>query len=221
LSPLLSNILLDDLDKELERRGHSFCRYADDCNVYVQSQRAGERVMESLTEFLEKKLKLKVNREKSAVDRPWKRKFLGYSMTAHTATRLKVAPESVKRLKEKIKGLFRSGRGRSLQRTIDALTPLLRGWSNYFRHVEVKGTFEELDGWVRRRLGWIIWRQWKRTCTRAGNLMKRGLTEERAWRSATNGQGPWWNAGASHINHAFPKSYFDQLGLVSVFQCTT
>ena len=227
LSPLLSNIILDDLDKELERRGHSFCRYADDCNVYVQSQRAGERVMESLTEFLEKKLKLKVNREKSAVDRPWKRKFLGYSMTAHTATRLKVAPESVKRLKEKIKGLFRSGRGRSLQRTIDALTPLLRGWSNYFRHVEVKGTFEELDGWIRRRLRCIIWRQWKRTYTRAGNLMKRGLTEERAWRSATNGRGPWWNAGASHMNHAFPKSYFDQLGLVSLlnrsrqFQCTT
>ncbi len=102
---------------------------------------------------------------------------------------------------EGLKGLFRC----SLQRTIDALTPLLRGWSNYFRHVEVKGTFEELDGWVRRRLGWIIWRQWKRTCTRAGNLMKRGLTEERAWRSATNGQGPWWNAGASHINHATPK----------------
>ena len=172
--------------------------------------------MESLTEFLEKKLKLKVNREKSAVDRPWKRKFLGYSMTAHTATRLKVAPESVKRLKEKIKGLFRSGRGRSLQRTIDALTPLLRGWSNYFRHVEVKGTFEELDGWIRRRLRCIIWRQWKRTYTRAGNLMKRGLTEERAWRSATNGRGPWWNAGASHMNHAFPKSYFDQLGLVSL-----
>ena len=216
LSPLLSNILLDDLDKELERRGHAFCRYADDCTIYVQSQRAGERVMESLTRFLEGKLKLKVNREKSTVDRPWRRKFLGYSMTFHKKPRLKVAPESVKRFKGKVKEILRRGRGRSLRRTIDTLIPILRGWSNYFKLAQVKNVFEELDGWLRRKLRCILWRQWKRSYTRARNLMKRGLTEERAWRSATNGRGPWWNAGASHMNQAFPTSFFDSFGLVSL-----
>ena len=216
LSPLLSNILLDDLDKELERRGHAFCRYADDCVIYVQSQRAGERVMESLTRFLEGKLKLRVNREKSTVDRPWRRKFLGYSMTFHKKPRLKVAPESVKRFKSKVKEILRRGRGRSLRRTIDTLTPILRGWSNYFKLVQVKNVFEELDGWLRRKLRGILWRQWKRSYTRARNLMKRGLAEERAWRSAANGRGPWWNAGAPHMNQAFPKSFFDSIGFVSL-----
>lgn len=227
LSPLLSNILLDDLDKELERRGHAFCRYADDCMIYVQSRRAGERVLESITQFLEGKLKLKVNREKSAVDRPWNRKFLGYSMTFHKRPRLKVAPESVKRLKGKVKDLLRQGKGRNLQRTVKELVPILRGWGNYFKLAQVKNIFEELDGWIRRRLRCILWRQWKRPYTRARNLMRRGLTEERAWKSATNGRGPWWNAGASHMNEAFKKSFFDDLGLVSLldqhrqFQSTT
>ena len=215
LSPLLSNILLDDLDKELERRGHSFCRYADDCNVYVQSQIAGERVMASLTGFLEKRLRLKVNTAKSAVDRPWNRKFLGYSMTFHRAPRLRVAATTVDRLKAKLRESFRKGRGRSLTAIIEELTPLLRGWMNYFRLAEVKGVFEELDGWMRRKLRCVIWRQWKRSYTRAQGLMRRGLTEERAWRSARNGRGPWWNSGASHMNDAFRKSFFDQLGLVS------
>jgi RNA-directed DNA polymerase len=217
LSPLLSNILLDDLDKELERRGHVFCRYADDCNIYVQSQRAGERVLASISLFLEKRLKLKINRDKSAVDRPWKRKFLGYSMTFNMLPRLKVAPASVARLKAKLRVLFRQGRGRNLGRFIrEDLTPLLRGWLNYFRLAEVKGVFEELDGWIRRKLRCILWRQWKRAHTRAKNLMKRGLAEERAWKSATNGHGPWWNSGASHMNQALPTKYFDALGLVSL-----
>ncbi len=215
LSPLLSNILLDDLDKELERRGHAFCRYADDCNIYVKSRKAGERVLEGLKQFLEKKLKLKVNEEKSAVDRPWKRTFLGYSMTAHKKPRLKAGPEAVRRLKAKIKLIPASGRGRSLAHTIRLLNPLLRGWYNYFSLAQVKNIFEELDGWLRRRLRAIIWRQWKRTYTRAKNLMSRGLPEARAWRSAFNGRGPWWNAGASHMNIAFPKSLFDSLGLYS------
>ncbi len=184
--------------------------------IYVQSQRAGERVMESLTRFLEGKLKLRVNREKSTVDRPWRRKFLGYSMTFHKKPRLKAAPESVKRFKGKVKEILRRGRGRSLRRTIDTLIPILRGWSNYFKLAQVKNVFEELDGWLRRKLRCILWRQWKRSYTRARNLMKRGLTEERAWRSATNGRGPWWNAGASHMNQAFPKSFFDSFGLVSL-----
>lgn len=219
LSPLLSNILLDDLDKELEMRGHAFCRYADDCNIYVMTRRSGERVMESITRFLEKRLKLKVNRDKSAVDRPWNRKFLGYSMTSHKKPRKKVAKESVKRLKAKVKILFRRGRGRNLERFIrETLTPTLRGWINYFQLSEVKGVFEELDQWIRRRLRCIRWRQWKRAKTRADNLMRLGLTKERAWRSATNGRGPWWNAGASHMNQAMPKKFFDRLGLVSLLE---
>ncbi|MFO8009416.1 MAG: group II intron reverse transcriptase/maturase [Dehalococcoidia bacterium] len=217
LNPLLSNILLDELDKELERRGYRFCRYADDCNIYIKSQRAGERVMESLTQFLEKRLRLKVNREKSAVGRPWRRKFLGYSMTWHKKPRLKVAPSSARQLKKKIKMICRRGRGCNVGRLIEEeLTPLLRGWMNYFRLAEVKGVFEELDGWIRHKLRCIIWKQWKRPYTRAKNLMKRGLREERAWKSATNGRGPWWNSGASHMNEAFRKSYFDNLGLVSL-----
>jgi len=216
LSPLLSNILLDDLDKELERRGHSFCRYADDCNIYVRSQRAGDRVMESIQNFVEKRLKLRVNPEKSAVDRPWRRKFLGYSLTWHREAKLKVAPESVVRLKEKLRERFRQGRGRNLERFIASLEPLLKGWINYFRLAEVKGIFEELDGWIRRKLRAILWRQWKRPFTRAKNLMRRGLEEVRAWKSAYNGRGAWWNAGASHMNHAFPKKFFDEMRLVSL-----
>jgi RNA-directed DNA polymerase len=227
LSPLLSNILLDDLDKELEKRGHAFCRYADDCNIYVRSERAGQRVLASITRFLTSKLKLKVNSEKSAVARPWVRKFLGYSMTFHKQPRLKVAPAVVDRIKEKLKDIFRAGRGRSMRTVIEELKPILRGWVNYFRLAEVKGIFEELDGWIRRKLRCILWRQWKRSHTRAKNLMRYGLGEERAWKSATNGRGPWWNSGASHMNQCFPKRFFDQLGLVSLLnqlrrlQCTS
>jgi RNA-directed DNA polymerase len=217
LSPLLSNILLDDLDKELEGRGHAFCRYADDANIYVRSKAAGQRVMESLTRFLERQLKLKVNLTKSAVDRPWNRKFLGYSMTNQREPRLKVAPASLKRLKDSLREELRQGRGRNLKRLIETrLTPKVRGWGNYFHLAEVKSVFEELDGWLRRKLRAILWRQWKRNYTRACNLMKRGLDQVRAWRSATNGRGPWWNAGASHMNEAFPKRYFDSLGLTSL-----
>ena len=216
LSPLLSNIILDDFDKELERRGHLFCRYADDCNIYVGSRRAGERVMATLIDYLENRLKLKVNREKSAVDRPWNRKFLGYSMTWHKEPRLKVAPASTKRFKDKLRDLFRQGRGRNLGRFIQELKPTLLGWINYFWLSEVKGVFEELDGWIRRRLRCLLWRQWKRPYRRAKRLMSRGLDEATAWKSVTNGRGPWWNSGASHMNRAFPKRYFDQLGLVSL-----
>jgi len=216
LSPLLSNILLDDLDKELERRGHSFCRYADDCNIYVRSKRSGERVLASVSLFLERRLRLKVNQSKSAVDRPWKRKFLGYAVTFHKYPRLKVADASIERLKAKLRELFRQGRGRNLGRLIEELKPVLRGWVNYFRLADVKGVFEKLDGWIRRRLRCILWRQWKCPYTRAKNLMRRGLVESRAWQSASNGRGPWWNSGASHMNQGFPKRFFDTLGLVSL-----
>lgn len=217
LSPLLSNIMLDDLDKELERREHRFCRYADDCNVYVRSQHAGERVMESLTRFLEQKLRLKVNREKSAVDRPWKRKFLGYSMTFHEKALLKVAPQSVTRIRLKFRELFRAGVGRNLERFIrQDLNPVIRGWAQYFHLSETRGTFEELDGWLRRKLRCMLWRQWKRPTTRFRRLRARGFDELRAWKSASNGRGSWWNSGASHMNEAYPKKFFDNVGLLSL-----
>jgi len=216
LSPLLSNILLDELDKELERRGHKFCRYADDANIYVATRRSGERVMASITGYLSARLRLTVNRGKSAVDRPWKRTFLSYSMTWHRKPRLTVAKKAVARLKANLKTIFRRGKGKRLQTTIEEMTPKLRGWLNYFRYAEVKGIFEELDGWLRRKLRRIVWKQWKRPYTRAKNLMRRGLSEITAWKSATNGRGPWWNAGAAHMHKAFPKSYFDQMGLVSL-----
>ena len=177
--------------------------------------------------FLAYRLRLRVNREKSAVDRPWKRTFLGYSMTWHKRPRLKVASSSVNRLKRVLKNAFRQGRGRNLGKFIESLKLTLRGWINYFRLSEVKGIFEELDGWIRRKLRCIIWRQWKRSHTRAKGLMKRGLAEKRAWESAVNGRGPWWNSGASHMNQAFPKKFFDRLGLVSLldsvlmFQCNS
>ena len=216
LSPLLSNILLTELDRELERRGHAFCRYADDCNIYVKSQTAGERIMASISRFLADTLKLTVNTAKSAVARPWQRKFLGYSLTWHKTPKLKIAPTSLRRLEDKIREVLQGARGRSLSYTIAELNPVLRGWMAYFKLSETKKALEELDGWIRHKLRCILWRQWKRPYTRAKNLMKAGLTEERAWRSACNQRGPWWNSGASHMNQAFPKSFFDRLGLVSL-----
>lgn len=213
LSPLLSNILLDELDKELEKRSHSFCRYADDCNIYVRTKRSAERTMASITTFLEKRLKLTVNQEKSAVARPWTRQFLGYGMTNHRTPKLKAGEKAVERLKSKLREISRKGRGRNLKRVIEEVTPILRGWSNYFKLSEVKKPFEELDSWFRRKLRCIIWRQWKRPFTRVKKLMQRGLSEERAWKSARNGRGPWWNSGASHMNAAFGTSYFRKLGL--------
>jgi group II intron reverse transcriptase/maturase len=218
LSPLLSNILLDEFDKELERRGHCFCRYADDCNIYLQTKRSAQRVMASVTQYLEEQLKLKVNRSKSTVDRPWNRSFLGYSMTFHKQPRLKVAPASVKRHKARIKGILRRGRGRTLTKVIEELTPVMRGWINYYRYAEVKGLFEELDHWLRWKLRCILWRQWKRPWTRAKRMMQRGLSEAHAFCSAFNGRGPWWNAGARHMNLACPTSYFSKAGLFSYME---
>jgi RNA-directed DNA polymerase len=218
LSPLLSNILLDELDKELERRGHRFVRYADDCNIYMKSKAAGERVLESLERFLEKRLRLKINREKSAVARPWERKFLGYTVTVQREAKLKVSPESVKRLRVKLKDVLRRARGRSLGRTIEELTPILRGWVAYYRLAEVKAAFEALDQWLRRRLRCLLWRQWKKPRTRFRKLRQYGLDEARAAASSYNGRGPWWNAGASHMNQAVPASMLHRLGLVSLLQ---
>jgi len=217
-SPLLSNILLDELDKELERRGHRFVRYADDSNVYVRSKEAGERVMASLERFLAKRLRLTVNRDKSAVARPWQRKFLGYSVTSHRKPKLKVAPESLRRLKGKLRPRWRRGRGGNLAGTIAELNPILRGWVAYYRMVEVKGSFEVLDAWIRRKLRAIVWRQWKRPGTRLKKLRQCGVDAARARAGAMNSHGPWWNAGASHMNQAVPTTALQQLGLVSLLK---
>ena len=218
LSPLLSNILLDDLDKELERRRHKFCRYADDCNIYVGSQRSGERVLASLTEFLRAKLKLKVNPLKSAVERPWKRKFLGFSLTAEKASRVRVAPQSVQRFQDKLRQKFREGRGRNLRTFIQSLAPLLRGWAGYFSVAQTRQVFENLDQWIRRKLRCMEWRKWKRRRTRCKRMAALGLDGERSRASAFNGHGPWWNSGASHMNAALPTSYFRKLGLIALIE---
>jgi RNA-directed DNA polymerase len=216
LSPLLSNILLTDLDRELERRGLAFCRYADDCNVYVRSEAAGERVMSGIRAFLEEVLRLRINPAKSAVARPWSRVFLGYSVTAHRRPRLRIAAASVQRLRQRIREQMRRGRGRSLAHTIEDLNPLLRGWMGYFQHTQGQRVIETLDEWVRRRLRCLLWRQWKRPSNRARQLRQLGLDEDRARRSAANGRGPWWNAGASHMNAALPNTFFSHMGLASL-----
>lgn len=218
LSPLLSNILLDEFDQELERRGHRFCRYADDCNIYVKSERAGQRVLASVTRVLEQRLRLRVNTEKSGVARPAKRVFLGYTVHCHRSRgiRLKVSAKAVKRLKGNLKAVLRRGRGQHLLKVVKQINPILRGWLNYYRYIEITGILQELDGWLRRHLRKILWRQWKRVFTRVKMLTRLGLEEVRAWVSATNGRGPWWNPGASHMNRALPKRCFDRLGLIAL-----
>jgi RNA-directed DNA polymerase len=216
LSPLLSNILLTDLDRELGRRNLAFCRYADDCNVYVRSQAAGERVMCGLRAFLEEVLHLRINEAKSAVARPWNRTFLGYSVTVHRRPRLRIAATSLRRLRQRIREQMRRGRGRSLAHTIEELNPLLRGWLGYFQHAQGLRALETLDEWLRRRLRCLLWRQWKRPATRARKLRQLGLDTHRAWRSACNGRGAWWNAGAPHLNAALPTAFFTHLGLASL-----
>jgi RNA-directed DNA polymerase len=171
--------------------------------------------MASLERFLREVLRLKVNRDKSAVARPWERKFLGYTVTVHREPKLKVAPQSVKRLKGKLRPILRRGRGRSLTGVVKELSPIIRGWVAYFRMVGVKASLEELDAWVRRKLRVIVWRQWKRPRTRLRELRRRGLDEARAAASAYNGRGPWWNAGASHMNEAISTATLRRIGLVS------
>ena len=216
LSPLLSNVLLDDLDKELERRGHCFSRYADDCNIYVGSREAGERVMASVTGFLERKLKLKVNRAKSAVDRPWRRKFLGYTVTTNKQPRLKPAPESVKRAKAKIRQITRRGKGRNIQQTIEDINLYICGWFGYFRMSEVKQPFDVMDQWIRHHLRKILWRQWKTPRNRAKMLRRFGAWPEKAKRATSNGRGPWWNAGAPHMHAAITNERLFEWGLQSL-----
>ena len=216
LSPLLSNILLNELDRELERRGHRFVRYADDANIYVCSHRAGERVLAGVERFLTQRLKLTLNRGKSRVARPWVCDYLGYGMSWNKQPRLKVAAMSLGRLRDRLRDLLRGARGCKVTSVIKRINPVLRGWAGYFKLSQSKQPLEELDGWVRRKLRCVTWRQWKQSSTRARNLMRLGLSEARAYKSAFNGRGPWWNSGASHVNRALPKKLWDNLGLVSI-----
>jgi RNA-directed DNA polymerase len=171
--------------------------------------------MRSLTGFLEGRMKLKVNRAKSAVDRPWRRTFLGYSFTVHTQTKITVPEKTCMKMREKLKGLFRMGRGRNLGCFIqEELNPLLRGWMNYFRLSETFGFADTLDQWIRRRLRLLLWVQWKRAATRLKRLLAAGLDKARAIACASNGRGPWFNSGASHMNHACPSQFFAQMGLL-------
>lgn len=216
LSPLLSNIMLDELDKELEKRGYDFCRYADDCNIYLRTQRQGERVMESIKKFLFKKLRLKINEEKSTVAPHWERKFLGYSMTQEEKPRLKIAKESIRRVKEKLKKKFQSGRGQNLRRIIENINPLIRGWINYFKLIEEESSLKDLDKWIRHRLRAIIWRQMKRTKTRVRVLTGRGIGRDRVWMLIKQQKGPWRSSCSFEMNMAYPNSYFIGEGYISL-----
>ena len=218
LSPLLSNVLLDELDKELEQRGHRFVRYADDCNIYVRSRTAGERVLTSVETFLQKRLRLKVNREKSAVDRPWKRKFLGYTFTSNYDPKLRIAQESIGRMKEKLREVFRRGRGQSLGRVLEIMQPKLRGWMAYFGKVEAPEPLRTLDSWIHRKLRCLVWRHWKNPATRYAELLKRGVAPNWAYSASCSRHGPWWNAGSRTLCEAIPNDFLAQHGLDSLFE---
>lgn len=213
LSPLLSNIVLDELDQELERRGLRFARYADDCNVYVRSRRAGERVMESLVRFLAKRLRLKVNEQKSAVARPWERKFLGFSFTNAGIPKRRIAPKAVDRFKKRVRELTSRTRGVSKERMVEELARYLRGWLGYFGKCETPSVLAGLEQWTRRRLRSAIWKQWKRGRVRFAELRKRGVSKDLAAKTAGSAHGPWRLADSPGLHRALPNAYFDSLGL--------
>ena len=213
LSPVLSNIVLDEFDRELERRGLRFARYADDCNVYVRSRRAGERVMESLKRFITTKLKLKVNEQKSAVARPWERKFLGFSFTANREPKRRIAPKAVLRFKEKVRELTRRTRGVKVERMAEELGRYLRGWIGYFGQSQTPSVLQGLEKWTRRRLRSVIWKQWKRGSVRFAELRKRGVGKDLAAQTAGSAHGPWRLADSPGLHFALPNAYFDSLGI--------
>jgi RNA-directed DNA polymerase len=213
LSPLLSNLVLDELDRELERRGHHFARYADDCNIYVGSERAGPRVMESITHFITNRLKLKVNQTKSAVARPWHRKFLGFSFTNEREPRRRIAPKAVVRFKERIRELTRRTRGISLKQMVKQITTYLRGWLGYFSDCQTPSVLQSLESWLRRRLRSVVWKQWKRGRTRFRELRKRGIRKDLAAQTAGSPHGPWRIANSPALSIALSNAYFAGLGL--------
>ncbi len=218
LSPLLSNLVLDELDRELERRGHRFVRYADDCNIYVRSVRAGQRVMESLTRFIGQKLKLKVNREKSAVARPQERKFLGFSFTRHREPKRRIAPKATVRFKQRVRELTGRTRGVSLEERVRELASYLRGWRSYFGFCQTPWVLVNLDSWIRRRLRSVLWAQWKHVRRRWAELEQRGVSRAWAKKTAHSNLGPWRLSHDPSICQALPNAFFDALGLPRVAQ---
>ena len=216
LSPLLSNLMLDVLDKELEKRGHRFVRYADDCNIYVRSRKAGERVMAGIERFLEKRLKLRINKAKSAVARPSVRKFLSFSFTRRRRPQRRIAPQALARFKAKVRELTRRTRGRSLAQIVKELSAYLVGWRGYFGFCQTPSVLRALDQWIRRRLRAIAWKQWKRGPARVDELRRRGVGRELAVRTAGNPRGPWRLANSAALTMALPNIFFSSLGLPSV-----
>ena len=213
LSPLLSNIVLDELDRELERRDLRFARYADDSNIYVCSRRAGERVMESLVRFITTKLNLKVNQQKSAVARPWERKFLGFSFTSNREPKRRIAPKAVLRFKERVRELTCRTRGVSIERMAEELAQYLRGWIGYFGRSQTPSVLRGLEEWTRRRLRSVIWKQWKRGTVRFAELRKRGVGKDLAAQTAGSAHGPWRMANSPALTIALPNAYFNSLGI--------
>jgi group II intron reverse transcriptase/maturase len=216
LSPLLSNIMLDDLDKELEKRGHKFVRYADDCNIYVKTERAGGRVMESVRKFLEEKLKLKVNQKKSKVEKAYRVKFLGFSFYKRKGeVQVRVAERSLERFREKLRKLTKRTRSGKIEDIIQEINAYIVGWIGYYRLAKTPSVYEGLDGWIRRRLRQMIWKRWKRGTTRYKELVKLGVPKWYAQEGA-GGTSPWRMAASPVINQALSNGYFRNLGLKSV-----
>ncbi len=214
LSPLLSNVMLDELDKELEKRGHRFCRYADDCNIYVRSKKAGTRVMDSVSQFIEKRLKLKVSREKSAVDYPTKRKFLGFSFYYHNGVaRIRVHAKSLKRLKAKLKKLTGRSIGISMETRVEKLNHTIRGWVNYYILADMSIHCQKTDGWLRRRLRMCYWKQWKRIRARNENLVRLGIPVSKAWEFANTRKSYWHTSNSPILSRSLTIDYFRNLGL--------
>ena len=215
LSPLLSNIVLNELDRELESRGHKFARYADDCNIYVRSERAGDRIMRSISGFIARKLKLKVNELKSAVGRPQKRKFLGFSFTGDykAPNRRKIAPKSLEKFKKRVRQLTNRNHSLSIEKRVENLSRYLRGWKGYFGFCQTPNVLRALDSWIRRRLRSVLWKQWKVYKRRKAELMKRGVSRHQAQTTAWSSKGPWTMAHTPGVRIALPNSFFDSLGL--------
>ena len=213
LSPILSNILLTDLDRELERRGHHFVRYADDSNIYVKSEHAGQRVKASITRFLETRLRLKVNEAKSAVAHPWQRKFLGFRFTRRSRPRRRIASQALTRFKQRVVELTDRNQGRALAEVIGRLAVYLRGWRGYFGFCETPSVLRDLDSWLGRRLRSLVWKQWKRGRRRFAALVRRGVSRDLAAQTAGSSHGPWRIAKSPALHIALPTAYFAALGL--------
>jgi group II intron reverse transcriptase/maturase len=216
LSPLLSNIVLDELDKELERRGHKFVRYADDCNIYVKSKRAGLRTMANIQRFIEGKLRLKVNEKKSAVDRPWKRKFLGFSFTFHKEPKVRIAKESLKRMKNKVREITSRKMPYPMEYRIQKLNQYLMGWCGYFALADTKSIFLELDKWIRRRLRMCLWKNWKKPKTKIRNLIQLGVPQWQAYEWGNTRKSYWRISNSPILHRTLGNSYWRNQGLKSL-----